>query len=1003
MVFRTLFATALLLTGGAILPADEPPERKVEFERDIRPLFQKHCYECHGPEMQEAGLRLDLKASAFTGGDSGESIVAGKSGESRLYLYVSGADPDIIMPPEAKLADESVALIKTWIDAGAVWPDDPESALASLSKHWSFQPIARPAVPDEWRGRVQNPIDAFVFARLAEENLTPSPETDRATLIRRLSLDLLGLLPSPEEVERFENDPSPQAYEALVERLLASPHFGERWGRHWLDLARYADSDGYEKDTARPHAWRWRNWVIDSINADQPFDQFTIEQLAGDLLPEATLDQKIATGLHRNTLTNREGGVDREEDRVKATVDRVNTTGSIWTGLTVGCAQCHSHKYDPLTQREYYQLYAFFNSADEADLPAPSEEDRARYEVARQAHTETLQRLEAEWQSYRNGEFETRFRDWLTRVGTSDVRWNPLVAERITSADGVTFTRQEDGSYLVGGENPDAAVYEFVAPISSAGLTALRLDVLPDESLPAQGPGRVEHGNFVLSRFRCFLTEPGADERELTFQRADASHHQAAGTPQAFHPSLSLEGSDPKRGWAIAGEFGKPHSAAFELAEPVTIRESARLRIVLEQNYGSQHTIGRFRLATTSAPAPVSLQPVPEAVASLLERDHATWTDAQRTQAADYYATLDGGAASRRQAVETHRKQAPKLTDQLAQTLIERSSPRKTQVMLRGNFLDLGAEVAAQVPAVLHTTPIDSQPEQNLTRLDLARWLVDPAHPLTRRVTVNRFWQHLFGEGIVRTPDDFGTRGEPPTHPELLDWLAVEFSARGWSRKEMIRLIVTSKTYRQSSRMRPELRDVDPLNRLLARQNRFRVEAEVIRDLFLNASGLLSTRIGGPSVRPPLPSGVRELGYANSVQWPESKGDDRYRRGCYVFFQRTVPYPMLMTFDSPDSNVACVRRERSNTPLQSLTLLNDPVFFECSRALGESLANSAGRDDRERLQQLSRVCFGRSMSSREEEILTGLLYDYRRLADEERAWIGLARVVMNLDEFVTRE
>jgi mono/diheme cytochrome c family protein len=731
-----------------------PADRQIDFQADVQPILDARCVSCHGPEAQKSGLRLDSREALLQGGDLGPPIESEDSAESLLIHKVAGFDGESLMPPRGEpLSDLEIGILRAWIDQGAPGaPLDPASpAPRRTSGHWAFQPIERPEAPsvsdESW---VQNPIDAFVLDRLEREGVEPSPEADRATLIRRLSLDLLGIPPTPDEVDAFVADPSPNAVEALVDRLLASPHYGERWGRHWLDLARYADSDGYEKDNPRPEAFRFRDWVIRALNADLPFDRFTIEQLAGDLLPDASLEHRTAAGFHRNTLTNTEGGVDQEEFRVAAVVDRVNTTGTVWLGLTVGCAQCHTHKYDPITQREYYQLLAFFNASDEENLP--------------------------------------------------------------------------------------------LDPPS------------PDESTEAEGK------------------QPEA---------------KAAG----------------------------PHIRTFR--EP---------------------------------PA---------------------------------------------------------------------ESRRSTHILIRGDFLRPGETVA---PATFEVLPPMEPAGETPDRLDLARWLVAPENPLTARVAVNRTWFHLFGRGLVPTMDDFGTQGEPPSHPELLDWLASEFRRLGWSQKALIRTIVLSATYRQASASRPELDDRDPQNVWLARQNRVRLEAEVIRDASLASAGLLSTKVGGPSVFPPQPPGISDLTYARSARWQESTGEDRYRRGLYTFFRRTSPYPMLTTFDAPDANVCAVGRETSNTPLQALTLLNDAVFVECARSLGIRVA---GGDDPEAIARAFRLVLGRSPSPDELGILDTL---YRRFLSEFRddpesaslllgaasvpdalprdrvaALTATARVLLNLDEFMTRE
>ncbi|MDW7994738.1 MAG: PSD1 and planctomycete cytochrome C domain-containing protein [Gemmatales bacterium] len=809
-----------------------PSVTTVDFVRDIQPILSKHCIACHGPRKAQGGLRLDHPDLAFRGGNSGPVIVPGKSRESRLVRVVDGSDPELKMPEGGRpLSAEEIAKLRTWIDQGASWPKPESGPVALRSDHWAYQPIRRPPVPlvknSAW---VRNPIDAFVLARLEQEGIQPAPEADKLTLLRRVSLDLTGLPPTLDEIEAYLGDTRPDAYERAVERLLNSPHYGERWARHWLDLARYADTDGYEKDLGRPWAWRWRNWVIAALNEDKPFDQFVIEQLAGDLLPNATIEQKVATGFHRNTLTNREGGVDQEQFRVEAVVDRVNTTFAVFFGTTMNCCQCHDHKYDPFTQREFYQLFAFFNSDDEVDIPAPLP-----------------------------GEEEVV----LPKITEHERQRQQLV-------QAIEKRRQE-----------------------------LR------EQLP---------------NWEAKLTES-----------------ERAKLPAPVQAVLNI---------------------------PAASRKPDQLKVLL---------------------------------------DHLAHSDAMLSEL--------------NRKLQAHDRAKPTLTH--AQTL--RLGPlRKTHVLIRGDFLRPGAEVQPGTPAVLHPFRPRHNPPN---RLDLAEWIVDPANPLTPRVTVNWIWQRYFGRGIVATVNDFGTQGEKPSHPELLDWLASEFVRQGWSLKKLHRLIVTSATYRQSSAYRPELEQRDPYNTLLARQNRLRLEAEVIRDNALAVSGLLVRRIGGPSVRPPQPPGISELTYAGSARWIESTGPDRYRRGLYIWFQRTSPYPTLVMFDAPDSNTCCMKRERSNTPLQSLTLLNDVVFVECAQALGKRLAESPG-DLRQRIRLAFRTALTREPTVAElsrlellwHELHTeaqhnvkqaeGLLGSYmpeRVPIPEAVAWVGLARVLLNLDEFITRE
>jgi mono/diheme cytochrome c family protein len=852
-----LAAVALAVFFVAAGRGDEPKPplppavtRTVDFAADIQPLLKKNCFSCHGPEQQEGGLRLDQKKRALDGGDSGAEIVMGKSGESRLVRMIAGIDEDFgQMPPKEKgkaLSAEEIGLVRAWIDQGAKWPDDSRLA-AAATDHWSLKPVQRPVLPvvreSAW---IQQPIDAFIAARHENDKVSHSPPAERTTLLRRLHLDLIGLPPTPDELGLFLADASPDAIERLVDRLLASPHFGERWGRHWLDLARYADSDGYEKDRPRPFAYRYRDWVIAALNADLPYDEFTIEQIAGDMLPKATLEQKVAAGLHRNTLHNTEGGTDPEEDRVKKTVDRTNTLGAVWLGLTVGCAQCHSHKYDPLTQREYYSLYALFNSIEEKDIENPTAQQEAALTVAVKAHDEKLAAL-------------------------------------------------------------DAAVKAYVA-----------------DKLPA----------------------------------AQAAWEQSLA-------DLSAE----------------------QLAE----------------------------------------KKIPSEVAALLAKPAGERAAAEKRQITRHYHSVDAELVKLDKGLKDLRAKGPQLpADAKAQSVAELPKPRETHIHLRGDFLSPGDAVATGTPAFLPSvTSRGEQPD----RLDLARWLVDQANPLPARVAVNRVWHQLFGRGIVATLDDFGKQGEKPSHPELLDWLATEF-ARDWSQKGLIRRLVSSATYQQSSAPRRDLAERDPENILLARQMRRRVEAEVIRDLALASGGLMTERIGGPSVRPPQPTEYATLTYANSAKWVESTGADRYRRGLYTFFQRTSPYPMLMTFDSPDSNECAARRQTSNTPLQALTIWNDLAFFEAAQALGRRIVAEVPTEANEqetarlRSERAFLLCLARLPSVAESSDVFSLYQAARQLAHDDEAaarklvgtpvptsdnlpevaaWVSVGRALLNLDEFITRE
>ena len=1030
--------------------APRSPDRRIDFVKDVQPILSKHCWSCHGDQKHESGLRLSDRKSLLQGGDSGKAVIPGMSAQSRLIQLISSTNPKTRMPPDGEgkaLAADEIEVLRAWIDAGCQWP---ESAAPPPTKiHWAYRPLHPSAPPTvTTTGWDRHPIDQFVAFQMARHQLTPSPIADRSTLIRRLSLDLLGLLPSIAEVDGFVQDSRPEAYEELVDRLLDSPRFGERWGRHWLDFARYADSDGYEKDNPRPDAYRWRDWVIDAINCDMPFDQFTIEQLAGDLLPEATPLQKLATAFHRQTLTNTEGGADQEQFRVEACFDRTETTGAVWLGLTVGCARCHSHKYDAISQREYYQLFSVFNNGDESTMTVPkSPEDVAAYGPIKAAHDAAVAQL------------MTVIQDEQTRQHPEYLTWEQMTQQRLTSMTStpITYARienaqfkadsdvtsrvQDDGSILVGGANPDRVIYTIEGRLPPAEFHAVRLDVLPDPALPANGPGRVAHGNFVLSEIsvEASPSENFDPVRKLEFSSAKADFEQGDKPWKAEH---AIDGKDGT-GWAIAPQFGKPHWAVFTLKEPLKNSEAVYLRIRLSHQYGSQHTIGRFRISMQSGLEPDLI--VPETIAKIIVLAADQRTEAQKSQLLNYYSSLQPVTKDLLAKLEELKKKEPPKPEVAARVLVQRTSnPRKTYVLKRGDFLEPMKDLEVEPAGLGSLPPMKARQSDRPApdRLDLARWLVDPDNPLTPRVTVNHVWRQLFGYGIVRTVNDFGVRGDPPTHPELLDWLAAEFIGKApptaaplessgryrpgapWSRKSLIKRIVMSSTYRQSSGHRPDLHERDPQNFWLARQNRLRVEGEIIRDISLQVAGLLSNRIGGPSVFPPLPPGIAELSYAGNFNWTVSKNEDRYRRGMYTFFKRTAPHPNLTTFDCPDANLTCLERRSSNTPLQALTVLNNETFVDAARALTGRLLASPNHEDEARLTEGFRLCVSRPLASGELQDLKNLLRQSREWygshldaarkligdhgaiegpIDDRAAWIATTRILLNLDEFITRD
>ena len=1019
---RPAYFVAVLLTTIAFArfasAVDGPPA--VDYVKDVKPLLKRRCFVCHGPEKQQAGLRLDTADLAIKGGDSGPAVVPGQSQESRLILSVTGESVESSRMPldETPLKESEVHLLRRWIDGGAVHPDDELAApIRIVTDHWSFQPIRRPLVPTGWTEAVSspiptNPIDAFIQSRLSKEGLVPAQEADRTALIRRVTLDLTGLPPTPEAVDEFLSDSEPAAYERVVDRLLASPHYGERWGRHWLDAARYADSNGFTIDGGRT-IWPYRDWVVQALNADMPFDQFTVEQLAGDLLPDPNLAQLVATGFHRNTLANQEGGTDDEQFRVESIVDRVNTTSTVWMGLTTACAQCHDHKYDPISQRDFYRLFAVFNNtadnndagglAPKVSLPSPAQDAELK-RLAADVKAAISQRRERE--SVLAGELQ----EWeATLEERKPVQWTAVAPSEASSAQGADMDVLADRSVLVSGQIPGNDTYHIALPVGESTVTAIRLETLTHESLPKSGPGLAANGNFVLGEL---VLKFGEQPIEIVAATADHS--------QDGHDVARAIDGDEKQGWAInvsTGNMNVDREAVFLLAEPLTSPDAGVLTATMTFRHPRSYQIGRFRLSTTSADRrSVGL---PNRLLELAAVESSVRTKEQQQELTERFREQDAEWSRRQKRVTALQQRQKSLQAAVPTSLImnELDEPRETYVHIRGDFLRKGAPVEPGVPQVLADVDTDVP-----TRLDLARWLVDPQHPLTARVTVNRVWQRFFGRGLVETENDFGVQGTSPTHPELLDWLASELLLQQWSLKSVHRLIVTSHVYRQSSHRRANVESVDPTNKLLARQSRLRLEAETIRDAALAASGLLSHKLGGPPVHPPQPEGIYVL-TQNKKPWTEATGEDRYRRGMYTQFWRSSPHPMMPTFDAPDANTSCTRRVRSNTPLQALTLANDRGFVELAEGMAVRLIQRGPDYDEGRLRRLFRTALSRPPTDDEISRLSKFLNEQRQkfAARREAAsqlltkvssgldpvetatWTTVARVVMNLDEFITRE
>ncbi|MCB9782828.1 MAG: DUF1553 domain-containing protein [Candidatus Omnitrophica bacterium] len=1149
---------------------------KVDFRKQIRPILSNKCFLCHGPDEEDrkAGLRLDLKEHAFGERKSGKHpIVPGDLEASLVYHRITTTDEADRMPPagfEKQLTQEEIDLITQWIAEGAHW-----------EQHWSFVPPKRPEIPEtqltDW---AKNPIDSFVLSKLEENGLEPTKEADRRSLIRRLYLDLTGIPPTPQELHRFLEDDSPDAYEKEVDRLISSPHYGEEMARRWMDLARYADTHGYHIDSER-YMWRWREWVINAFNNNKPFDEFTVEQLAGDLLDHPTLDQKIATGFNRNHMINYEGGAIPEEYRTQYVFDRVQTMGTTWMGLTLECAKCHDHKYDPVSQKEFYQFTAFFNTISEKGLDgqrgnaepmikAPDEEQRTKLAAYDSQISDLKTELDRpipeldEAQSKWENEVSQKLQD----------RWTALNPSSATSIEGASMRVLEDKSVLTSGANPEKDVYEVVFPETLANVQAIRLEALTDESFVEGGTGRSENANFVLSEFEVELKNDAQPDQvnKVELIEAQADHSQ-----EGFDIANAIDGN-AETGWGVDGyELRENRSAIFTPKTPISTGEGIHLKVRLkhESQYAG-HNIGRFRVSVSSDPtmAPSSfgkwyvsgpfkavdgqtayktayepeqsidleatyedgrqkwtlatpmyedgkIHPLSGDVAATYlyrtiqspsdrsmklsvgsndavkvwlnghvvhdndvqrgvddQRDevvlnlskgenqllmkvvnygnqYAFFFDKAEEQMGEYpteietiltLAKEDRSEGQKEQLRNFYRQtNSPEWREQKQQladleqkrkefdesipttmVMSEMSEPRETHFLVRGQYDQPGDVVHAAIPAVFPALPEKTEPN----RLGLAKWLVSDKHPLTARVTVNRYWQHYFGTGIVKTAEDFGSQGEWPSHPELLDWLAVEFMESDWDVKHIQKLIVTSAAYRQASVITPDRLEKDPKNRLISRGPRYRLEAELVRDNALAIAGLLNRKIGGSSVKPYQPEGLwEEVAYGSGFSaqsYDRDDGSDLYRRGMYTFWKRQCPPPGMLVFDAPNREVCTSRRERTNTPLQALALMNDPVYLEAARVLAQRMMIEGGGTPQAKVAYAFERATCRLPNEKETEILLNIygkqLEDYR--SDTEAAekfvsvgespipenldkadlaaWTTVASMILNLDEAITK-
>jgi hypothetical protein len=1015
-----------------------------EFNRDIRPILSDHCLNCHGQDAgsRKGGLRLDAREAALEGGKSGEpAIVPGKPEESALVLRLLSHDPDETMPPPKQnnpLTPAQIETLRAWIAAGAPY-----------EAHWAFIPPQKKPLPGP---AGLHPVDQWVRAALTKQGLSPAAEAPIETLARRIHLDVTGLPPGPDAMRRWRESVQKlgrqKALEALVDELLASPQFGEKWARHWLDAARYADSDGYEKDLPREQ-WAWRDWVIAALNRDLPYDRFLIEQIAGDLLPGAGQSQRIATGYLRNGMVNEEGAIIAEEFRTEGMFDRMDAIGKGVLGLTLQCAQCHTHKYDPLTHDEYFGLFAFLNRDYEATSRVYSPEQQARIaevhrrlaqieETMRRDVPDLRARIEAFAAQAREGQIPWRI------VKPRDPEWGGGLAHPRALDDDTVLTlgfRPTHGELWVFSEIP--------ADLGSAP-TGLRLEALTHGDLPFGGPGRSIHGTFAISELIVEAQPPGqAEWKKLALRDATADfsepdremrppfRNDKDGKPDARRigpVAYLIDGKDetawsPDRG---IGRTNAPSHAVVRFSNPEAVPQGAKLKVTLKYRHGGPDShgrhnqfLGRFRLAVTSAREPAA-DLLPEKARLAIEKSPAQWTS--EDEAAVLAAWRDfhpDGAAYRTQAAEAWKDFPEARTTVLHLAQRRAEDDRSTYLLDRGMWNRPKHEVKPGVPAFLHPLPQGAEPN----RLGLARWLADPRSPTTARVAVNRTWQAIFGRGLVATPEDFGVRAPLPDHPDLLDWLAVDFIEQGSSLKRLVRTILTSATYQQDSRVSPALLERDPANRWLARGPRWRADAEIIRDIALSASGLLERSIGGPSIFPPMPESVFAGSFLEVDFWRTATGADRYRRSLYVFRRRSMPDPAMASFDAPNGDFACVRRERSNTPLAALTALNEPVFVEAARALALRTLREAGPSFEERAAHAFALCTGRAPTEAERGVLRELLETTRaRIAEgwiaartistgsdsrlpelpekatpaDAAAWTVVARVLLNLDETLTK-
>ena len=997
---------------------------KIDFNREIRPILSEHCFACHGLDDPQGGLRLDFAEFAYKGGKSGfPAITPGDLEESEILHRVVSTEEDDQMPPKGEpLKPEQIKLLRQWIASGAEY-----------AMHWAYVVPQRTTLPKvKKKDFVKTPIDHFILSKLEEKEWAPSEPAKKEKWIRRVSLGLTGLPPTLQEFENFVHDDSSRAREKVVDRLLASPRYGEHWARQWLDLARYADSNGFQADQLRD-SWAFRDWVINAINQDMPFDQFTIEQIAGDLLPNATIDQKIATGFHRTPTCNVEAGVHPEENRVNQVFDRVNATGTTWLGTTLECAQCHSHKYDPFSQEEYFQMFAFFNNTPlevenksgkgvsydfwgpKMDLPLPTDKQKQRDSLNAELEVRKEELAILDKEAKRN------YKEWtqqkLAVRKEKEPEWQVLTPTKAFSDGGENLRIAKDRSLLAEGKSGDKSTYQIEVSVPAGTYKSIQMETMLHKSMKQNGPGRNttnSNPNFVLTELIIKLE---GLSKALDFGQVVADFNQAGFLPeQLFDGNLNT-----RNGWAISPEFGKAHWVQAEFAEPLVLSEDSKLHIEMKHLYGGGRNVGRPRFSLSTDGVKKS-KADKNRLHELLAKEKRNGKEEKELRG--IFDQENPKLLALQKKVEGLEKSLKKVTPPTTLVMVEMDEKRDTHVMARGSYLSPKQKVEADVPQVLN----DWNPKWPKNRLGLAKWLVDPENPLTARVVVNRWWGQFFGSGIVSTEEDFGSQSEPSTHPGLLDWLAVEFMEKGWSMKHIHKLIALSGTYGQSSKVTASMLERDANNRFFLRGPRFRMTAEMIRDNGLQVAGLLSDKMGGPPIYPPQPDGLWRQTGRNEPKYIAAKTEDRFRRGIYVIWRRAAPFASFVNFDGPDRASCHPKRSRTNTPLQALTLLNDQAYVEMALGFAVSiLEKTEEQSDKGRVIHAVRRALSRDPSAREIEVLLSLLNEQsERLksdsliaksllsqapqievsekldSDEVGAWFFVANALLNLDETITK-